>query len=96
MQGVMALHQLALHGSTPIGALAMGWVIQTTSPRAPFVLAGLAALACAAHWCGPVSRLATIDADDMPIRRTVLVAIRVVEVSGVADDLEQVGAELFR
>ena len=49
MQGrVMALHQMAWNGSTPIGALAMGWVIQTTSPRAPFALGGLAALACAA------------------------------------------------
>ncbi len=49
MQGrVMALHQMAWYGSTPIGALMMGWVIQTTSPRVPFVLGGLAALACAA------------------------------------------------
>ncbi len=49
MQGrVMALHQMALFGSTPIGALAMGWVIQTTSPRVPFVLGAVAALACAA------------------------------------------------
>jgi len=49
MQGrVMALHQMALYGSTPIGALAMGWVIEATSPRAPFVLGGLAALVCAA------------------------------------------------
>ena len=49
MQGrVMALHQMAWFGSTPIGALAMGWVIQATSPRVPFVLGGLAALGCAA------------------------------------------------
>ena len=48
MQGrVMALHQMAWYGSTPIGALAMGWVIQTTSPRVPFVLGGVAALGCA-------------------------------------------------
>lgn len=45
---VMALHQMALYGSTPIGALGMGWVIQTTSPRTPFVLGGLAAFGCAA------------------------------------------------
>jgi MFS family permease len=45
MQGrVMALHQMAWFGSTPIGALAMGWVIQATSPRVPFVLGGTAAL----------------------------------------------------
>ena len=49
MQGrVMALHQMAWNGSTPLGALAMGWIIQATSPRAPFVLGGLAALACTA------------------------------------------------
>jgi MFS family permease len=49
MQGrVMALHQMAWNGSTPIGALAMGWVIEITSPRAPFVLGGVAALVCAA------------------------------------------------
>ncbi|QXC60655.1 MFS transporter [Aquihabitans sp. G128] len=49
MQGrVMALHQMALFGSTPIGALAMGWIIQASSPRVPFVLGGLTALLCAA------------------------------------------------
>jgi MFS family permease len=49
MQGrVMALHQMALYGSTPVGALVMGWIIQASSPRAPFVLGALAAVACAA------------------------------------------------
>jgi predicted MFS family arabinose efflux permease len=49
MQGrVMALHQMAWFGSTPIGALLMGWVISATSPRMPFVLGGLAALFSAA------------------------------------------------
>jgi MFS family permease len=49
MQGrVMALHQMAWFGSTPIGAILMGWVIQISSPRVPFALGGLAALACAA------------------------------------------------
>jgi MFS family permease len=49
MQGrVMALHQMALFGTTPIGALLIGWVIQVTSPRVPFALGGLTALACAA------------------------------------------------
>ena len=49
MQGrVMALHQIAWNGSTPLGAIAVGWIIQTTSPRAPFVLGSLAALTCAA------------------------------------------------
>jgi MFS family permease len=48
MQGrVMALHQTALFGSTPIGALLMGWIIQISSPRVPFVLGGAAALVCA-------------------------------------------------
>lgn len=64
----MALHQMALYGSTPIGALAMGWVIQTTSPRAPFVLGGLAALACAAALVRAAVRHTTVDADDMPVR----------------------------
>ncbi|HEX2783286.1 MAG TPA: MFS transporter [Ilumatobacteraceae bacterium] len=45
---VMALHQMALFGSTPIGALFVGWVIQISSPRVPFALGGLAALVCAA------------------------------------------------
>jgi MFS family permease len=49
MQGrVMALHQMALFGTTPIGALLIGWVIQVTSPRVPFALGGLTALVCAA------------------------------------------------
>ncbi len=49
MQGrVMALHQMALFGSTPIGAVLMGWVIQVSSPRVPFALGGFSALICAA------------------------------------------------
>jgi MFS family permease len=49
MQGrVMALHQMAWFGSTPVGALLMGWVIQVSSPRVPFALGGLSALLCAA------------------------------------------------
>lgn len=49
MQGrVMALHQMAWFGSTPIGALAMGWVIEATSPRVPFALGAIAALGSAA------------------------------------------------
>ncbi len=48
MQGrVMALQQMAWFGTSPIGALAMGWVMQTTNARVPFVLGGAAALACA-------------------------------------------------
>jgi MFS family permease len=48
MQGrVMALHQMAWFGSTPIGALLMGWIIQISSPRVPFALGGGAALCCA-------------------------------------------------
>ena len=43
MQGrVMALHQMAWFDSTPIGALLMGWVIQISSPRMPFVLGAVA------------------------------------------------------
>ncbi|MCU1399879.1 MAG: transporter, partial [Acidimicrobiales bacterium] len=57
MQGrVMALHQTALFGSTPIGALLMGWVIHVTSPRVPFVLGGMSALVCAAVVVGRRSR----------------------------------------
>jgi MFS family permease len=48
MQGrVMALHQMAWYGSTPIGALLMGWTIQATSPRVPFVLGAAATAMCA-------------------------------------------------
>ena len=48
MQGrVMALHQMAWFGSTPIGSVLVGWVIQISSPRVPFALAGVAALMCA-------------------------------------------------
>jgi MFS family permease len=48
MQGrVMAIHQTALFGSTPIGALLMGWVIHLTSPRLPFLLGGTSAVLCA-------------------------------------------------
>ena len=54
---VMALHQMAWFGSTPVGALPMGWVIQVSSPRVPFALGGLAALLCAVAVLGPPSRL---------------------------------------
>lgn len=48
MQGrVMALQQMAWFGSTPIGALLMGWIIQVASPRVPFVIGALSALVCA-------------------------------------------------
>ena len=49
MQGrVMALQQMVWFGSTPIGALLMGWIIQISSARVPFALGGLSALGCAA------------------------------------------------
>lgn len=48
MQGrVMALHQMALFGSTPIGALLMGWVVHVSSARVPFAAGGLSALVAA-------------------------------------------------
>ena len=48
MQGrVMSLHQVAWQGTTPIGALFMGWLIEATSARVPFYLGGIAALMCA-------------------------------------------------
>jgi MFS family permease len=49
---VMGLHQMAWFGTTPIGALLMGWVIQVSSPRAPFALGGLSALLCAVAVAG--------------------------------------------
>lgn len=49
MQGrVMGLHQIAWFGSTPIGALLMGWIIEASSPRVPFFIGAASALACAA------------------------------------------------
>lgn len=49
MQGrVMALQQMAWFGSTPIGALLMGWIIQISSPRVPFAIGAFSALTCAA------------------------------------------------
>jgi MFS family permease len=58
MQGrVMALHQMAWFGTTPIGALLMGWVIHVSSPRVPFSFGGLSALLCAVAVIGwPVRR----------------------------------------
>ena len=58
MQGrVMALHQMAWFGTTPIGALLMGWLIQVTSPRLPFALGGLSALLCGAAVIGVRGRV---------------------------------------
>ncbi len=48
MQGrVMSLHQIAWQGTTPIGVLFMGWLIEATSPRVPFYLGGISAIMCA-------------------------------------------------
>lgn len=53
MQGrVMALHQMAWFGTTPIGALLVGWIIEASSPRVPFALGGLAALLCSSAVLG--------------------------------------------
>jgi MFS family permease len=72
MQGrVMALHQMAWFGSTPIGALVMGWVIQNTSPRMPFVLGCIAALMCAAALIRGGGRRAGVDGSDAPRRASV-------------------------
>ena len=62
MQGrVMGLHQMAWFGTTPIGAVLMGWIIQISSPRVPFVLGGLSALICAAAVVGrPSARTVTV------------------------------------
>ncbi len=68
MQGrVMALHQMAWYGSTPIGALAMGWVIQSTSPRVPFVLGGLAAFGCAVASRRSADRHVPAVIDEIPL-----------------------------
>ncbi len=62
MQGrVMALHQMALFGTTPLGALLIGWIIQATSARVPFALGGVTALICAAAIQG--SRLTSLRTD---------------------------------
>ena len=48
MQGrVMSLHQIAWYGSTPVGALLTGWLIQISSPRTPFFVGAASAFACA-------------------------------------------------
>lgn len=53
MQGrVMSLHQIAWFGSTPIGALLMGWLIDVTSTRIPFFVGAASALACVAAIVG--------------------------------------------
>lgn len=79
----MALHQMALFGSTPIGAVLIRVVIQATGLRMPFAIGGLTALACAAavqsrrprstgrpH--GPAADHAEPDAPNAP---TVLIAV---------------------
>ncbi len=63
MQGrVMALHQTALFGSTPIGALLMGWVTHVSSPRLPFLLGGMSAMLCAAVVVGRRSHRVVVAA----------------------------------
>jgi MFS family permease len=68
MQGrVMALQQMAWFGSTPIGALLMGWVIQISSPRVPFATGGLATLVCAAAML--LMRRAAEPIEDIAVNR---------------------------
>lgn len=69
MQGrVMALHQMAWFGSTPVGALLMGWIIEISSPRVPFALGGLAALVCAAAVAGrPRHRVRVAPAETVDV-----------------------------
>jgi len=45
---VMALYSIVFLGSTPLGGPLSGWLGETVGPRAPLVLAGVAALAVAA------------------------------------------------
>ena len=45
---VMALYSIVFLGSTPIGGPITGWLGETVGPRAPLVLAGVAALAASA------------------------------------------------
>ena len=69
MQGrVMALHQMAWFGSTPLGALLMGWVIHVTNARVPFALGGGAALVCAIGVLGrrSVRSAATVSGGALP------------------------------
>ena len=69
MQGrVMALHQMAWFGSTPIGAIAMGWVIQLTSPRVPFVIGAIAAIGCSAALVGTTNGRASLADGGVIIR----------------------------
>ena len=80
MQGrVMALHQMAWYESTPIGALAMGWVIQTTSPRAPLLLGDPRRTHLRSRAPTSSPHHTTIDAHDMPEAPTSTTALRTPE-----------------
>jgi MFS family permease len=46
---VMSLYQVAWQGTTPIGTPIMGLLAEVTSPRMPFLVAAVAAAACAAY-----------------------------------------------
>jgi MFS family permease len=60
---VMALHQIAWQGSTPIGSVLTGWLIDASSPRAPFVVGALTAFACGAAvaWSGRGTRAVPVS-----------------------------------
>lgn len=53
---VMALYQIAWQGTTPIGTPLMGLLAQLTSSRVPFVVAAVAAAACAVPLVVPFRR----------------------------------------
>lgn len=62
MQGrVMGLHQMAWQGTTPIGALLMGWLIEATSARLPFYLGGATAVLCGLYVLGQRRRRVAVE-----------------------------------
>ncbi len=69
---VMALYGMVFLGSTPFGAVMIGWLAQAYGPRAGFVLGGLAAIAAGlgALWLrarAAVPATATIAVDQAPV-----------------------------
>ncbi|WP_329540086.1 MFS transporter [Streptomyces sp. NBC_01358] len=67
---VLALYTLVLQGSTPLGALVVGYLAETRGVRSAFVVGGLASLGTAlAALCLRAGRSGPVPADDGPANR---------------------------
>lgn len=86
----MALYGVVFLGTTPVGALAAGWMAQSLGPRAAFAIGGLITILATAAAC-PRTSMSPEDGDEGPLAAghpisSVREVIGVTARAGVHDD----------